>query len=238
MKRTIVITGTDTGAGKTILTALLLARLQSRGERVTACKPFSSGTRTDGRLLASLQKGKHPLARINPFHFRAALAPQVAAAIEGVKVSQASVLRHLKALQAGCDFLLIEGAGGLLAPLGPGYSLLTLIEKLDAEVVIAASNRLGVLNHVLLTARALQSVSHPSAAVVLTPPEIRDASARWNERTLRECLPGRLVLSLPRLRGNLASANTIRRHAGRLARPLDRIISSSARPPAKQSERA
>lgn len=235
MKRTIVVTGTDTGVGKTILTALLLARLQSRGERVIACKPFSSGSRADGRLLAGLQQGHPPLARINPFHFRRPLAPQVAAAIEGVRVAQTRVLRRLRALQARCDCLLIEGAGGLLAPLGPGYSLLTLIEKLDAAVVMAASNRLGVLNHVLLTARALESVSRPLVAVVLTPPRIRDASSRWNERTLRECLPGRLVLPLPRLQGNLASVNTVRRHAAGLARALDRVISCSARPPAQPS---
>ncbi|MCL5097200.1 MAG: dethiobiotin synthase, partial [Candidatus Omnitrophica bacterium] len=93
--KTVFITGTDTGVGKTVLTALLLAYLRRQGRIVWAIKPFCTGRRGDVRLLHRLQDGELTLAEINPFHFSEPVAPLVAMRRSGCKVSLSAVLRHI-----------------------------------------------------------------------------------------------------------------------------------------------
>ena len=79
MKQTFFITGTDTGTGKTVLTALLVKFLRGRGVHAAALKPICSGGRSDARKLFAVMDGSLPLDKINPWHFRAAIAPLLAA---------------------------------------------------------------------------------------------------------------------------------------------------------------
>ena len=94
--RTIFITGTDTGVGKTLLTALLLTHLRDGGCKARALKPFSSGGREDAELLFKLQDGELTLDEINPFHFSEPLAPLVAARIHRRSISLREVLAHIR----------------------------------------------------------------------------------------------------------------------------------------------
>ncbi len=144
------ITGTDTAVGKSTLTGLLLAYLRARGVRALAMKPVCSGGRGDGRLLHRLQSADVTLDEVNPFWFRAPLAPALAARQEGRAVSLQAVLKGVKRLRRRCDVLLVEGAGGLLSPLGVKFSSMDLIKELRCRVILVAPNKLGTINSVLL----------------------------------------------------------------------------------------
>ena len=100
------ITGTDTGAGKTVLTALLTRFLRNRGLNVAALKPICSGGRNDARALRAALNGALSLDEINPWHFRAPIAPLLAARRERKRVRLAEVLTHVRAMQKRFDVLL------------------------------------------------------------------------------------------------------------------------------------
>jgi len=156
--RIIFITGTGTGVGKTVLTGLLLTHLRGRNVPAFATKPFCSGDRADAKLLCALQGGDLTLEEVNPFFFREPVAPLVAARRRKSVIPIDSVLANIRSLRSKIEesWLLIEGAGGLLVPLGEDYSVLDLIASLRCEVLVVSANRLGTLNHTLLTVRALQ----------------------------------------------------------------------------------
>jgi dethiobiotin synthetase len=186
MKQTLFITGTDTGAGKTVLAALLTRFLRERGVNAAAFKPLCSGGRDDARTLRAAMNGALTLGQINPWHFRAPLAPLLAARRENKAVQLAQVLVRARALQKRFDVLLVEGAGGLLSPLGENFNSRDLILALRATPVIVAPNRLGTVNHVLLTVEALpKNVRARTCVVLVTPPE-PDAAARSNASLLAE----------------------------------------------------
>src|SRR5450755_4375727 len=146
MKQTLFITGTDTGVGKTVLTALLVKFLRARGVNAAALKPVCSGGRADARALHAAMNGALTLDEINPWHFRAPIAPLLAARREQKRVHLTEVLAHVRAMQKHFDALLVEGAGGLLSPLGEDFNSRDLILALRAAPLVAAQNRLGVVN--------------------------------------------------------------------------------------------
>src|SRR5438067_10725475 len=113
-KKILFVTGTDTGVGKTLFTALLLHYLRAAGCRALAMKPFCSGGRGDVELLQSLQPGELSDAEMNPFYFEAPVAPLIAKEAQRKKTRLKAVLAAIKKVQAKCDVLVIEGSGGLL----------------------------------------------------------------------------------------------------------------------------
>ena len=155
MKQTFFITGTGTGVGKTVLTALLAQFLRERGVKVAALKPVCSGGREDAVMLCNALGGALTLDEINPWHFRAAIAPSLAAKLEKKSVKLAPVLAHIRATQKKFDVTLVEGAGGLLSPLGENFDSRDLMAALRATPIIVAQNKLGAVNHLLLTLEAL-----------------------------------------------------------------------------------
>ena len=155
MAKILFVTGTDTGVGKTLVTASLLHHLRASGTRALAIKPFCSGMRSDVRLLQSIQAGEISDQEANPYYFRLPVAPLIAARKLGKKITIDQVIDRIKTVEAKCDRLLVEGAGGLLSPLGWKFSAADLIARLRCDVCVVAANKLGVLNHVLLTVRAL-----------------------------------------------------------------------------------
>jgi len=154
----IFITGTDTGVGKTVFTSLLLHHLRSSGVHALAMKPFCSGGRGDVRLLRAMQDGELSEDEINPFYFPEPIAPLVSARRHKRRISLADVVRRIKAKLARCECVLIEGSGGLLVPLGEKYFVSDLIRSLNCEVIIVSRNRLGTINHTLLTLSVLQAL--------------------------------------------------------------------------------
>lgn len=198
MKRApFFITGTGTGVGKTVLTALLARFLRQSGRRVAALKPVCSGSRADARRLASALEGELTLDEINPWHFRAPIAPALAARREQQRVTLARMAAHARRLHHRFDWLLVEGAGGLLSPLGENADSRDLIAALRAIPVIAGPNRLGVVNHLRLTLAALPPAARARARVVLMSPETADAATRTNAALLAEYFAADRIITFP-----------------------------------------
>jgi dethiobiotin synthase len=201
MKPTFFITGTDTGVGKTVLTALLVRHLRDRGVNAAALKPVGSGGRDDARALHAALDGALTLDEINPWHFRAPIAPLAAARREHRRVRRAEVLAHVRSLQKRFDVVLVEGAGGLLSPLGTNFNSRDLMTALRATPVIVGPNRTGAINQVLLALGALPRIVAAGARVVLMSPERPDASTRTNAGLLAELSAAEGIFELPWLGG-------------------------------------
>ena len=197
MPSTIFITGTDTGVGKTVLSALLIRYLRANGVRAGAFKPICSGGRADARALLASLRDSLTLDEINPWHFRAALAPTLAARRERKSVRLAPVLAHIRKLQKRFETTLVEGAGGLLSPLGEGFDSRDLLVALRATPVIVGPNKLGVLNHFLLTLKALPNRLRSRAKLVLMAPAKPDSATRSNAALLGQLFPAERILTFP-----------------------------------------
>ncbi len=197
MSSLFFITGTDTGSGKTVLTALLARYLCERRVRVAALKPVCSGGRMDAQILKSALGGSLTLDEINPWHFRAPVAPVLAARQERKSLAQAEVLAFIRGAAQKYDVTLVEGAGGLLSPLGENFDSRTLIMALKADPIVVACNRLGVVNHVLLTLEALPKAIRAKVKIVLMEPPKPDASTLSNAGLLASFLTSGRILHLP-----------------------------------------
>jgi dethiobiotin synthetase len=220
--RTLFITGTDTGVGKTTLAALLVCRLRARGIDARAVKPVCSGGRADARLLARVQGGNAALDEINPWHFRAPLAPLLSARLENRRVTRSALRRFVRVQQERCDLLIVEGAGGILSPLGEDVDARDLIARLEALPVVVCPNRLGAINQALMALAALPPRARRKARLVLVEQRKPDQAARGNVVLLRELLGGRRVPLLPWLSQVGAPRLSLRRAAVRAA--VDAIL--------------
>ncbi len=201
MKRRIIfITGTDTGVGKTVLATGLVRHFCSQGIPVGAYKPVCSGGRDDAEALHVALGGTLTLDEINPWHFRAAVSPLLAARAEKKNVTRATVVAAARRLQQRFPVLIVEGAGGLLSPLGEDFDSRDLIRALRAISVVVAPNRLGAINQVLLTFAALPKSVSQKAQVVLMAPLTPDTASRGNLKFLREKLGLRRVHEWPRIK--------------------------------------
>ena len=195
--RTFVITGTDTGVGKTVLTCLLAGHLRRAGLPVAALKPLCSGGREDARALQAALGGALTLDEVNPWHFRAPLAPARAARMERRPIELPVVLQAVRRMRRRFPFVLVEGAGGLLSPLGESFNARDLIVALRATPLIVCPNRLGAINQVLLAVQALPDGATRRARVVLMSPREPDLASRSNAEMLREALGPKHVHVLP-----------------------------------------
>jgi dethiobiotin synthetase len=197
MRQTFFITGTDTGVGKTLLTRLVAEFLIGRQVKVAAFKPLCSGGRADAHALYAALRGALTLDEINPWHFRAALTPAMAARREKKSVSLKQVLAHIRAKQNPFSVILVEGAGGLLSPLGIDFDSRDLLLPLHATPLIVAPNRLGAVNHVLLTREALPPHLRNQAKIILMSPPKADRATSTNSHVLAQWIPKRNLLQLP-----------------------------------------
>ena len=188
LARILFITGTDTGVGKTLLTGLLLDHLRHSGCHALAMKPFCSGDRADVDFLHAIQNAELTPEEINPFFFAEPLAPLVAARKQDLSIRLQEVLQRIWRVASRCQCLLIEGSGGLFVPLGEGYTVADLIAKLNCEVIVVSRNRLGTINHTLLTVRALQHLGIKILKVVMMSSSQADPSSVSNGLILAELL--------------------------------------------------
>ncbi|HEX5022764.1 MAG TPA: dethiobiotin synthase [Candidatus Binatia bacterium] len=159
MTKGIFITGTDTGVGKTLLAASLAAFLRDRGYRVGVMKPAETGCPdSDGTLIPQdalrLKEAAgcaEPIETICPYSFAEPLAPSIAAERSNRKIDVDLLLSTYGEISAKYDVTLVEGAGGLMAPLLPSYTYADFARVLKLPVLVVAANKLGVINHLLLT---------------------------------------------------------------------------------------
>jgi dethiobiotin synthetase len=159
------VTGTDTGIGKSLASATLLHALRARGLRAVGMKPLASGCeRTpeglrneDALLLQAASAPRPDYEDVNPFALPNPLAPELAAADAGIRVTLAPIEAAFARLSSQADAVVVEGVGGWAAPLAADLDQADLARALDLPVVLVVGLRLGCLNHARLTARAIQA---------------------------------------------------------------------------------
>ncbi len=155
----VLITGTDTGVGKTFVACGLAALLRDFGYRVGVMKPAETGcAERDGELfpddavrLKEASGCDVPLEKICPYQLREPLAPSIAAERAGVTIDIDRLMDVYHEISSGHDITLVEGAGGLMVPLLPSYTYADLAKVLKLPLIVVAANRLGAINHLLLT---------------------------------------------------------------------------------------
>jgi dethiobiotin synthetase len=193
----LFITGTDTDVGKTYVGALIAKSLHQAGYRVGVYKPAASGCRREAGELVSddafalWQAAGRPgtLDRVCPQRFEAPLAPHLAARAEGREIDRDLLRDGLNYWRERSDILLVEGAGGLFAPIDDNESFADLAHDFGFPLVIVSKNALGTINHTLLTLHAAKTVHGglPVAGIVLnhsSPPNSNDLSIITNRREL------------------------------------------------------
>lgn len=203
--RIVLITGTDTGVGKTVVAAGLARAFSDRGVRVVAVKPVETGcgetvsASEDGRILATAARQAAPSEALT--RLRKPVAPPVAADEEGVELNMGEWSEKIFEYAASAQIVLVEGAGGLLSPLTWTETARELGIALKATALVVALDKLGTLNHTFLTIEALGRAGVVTQGVVFNAPEAPDASTGKNLDSLLKFRPGTKVASLPRLSG-------------------------------------
>jgi len=195
--KTIWITGTGTGVGKTVLTSLLTIHMRQAGIDVLACKPYASGSWEDTETLSIANEHLLRLDQITPIFCEQPVAPLVGfdkkQADTAVGVARESVLRHAKQ----CDVLLVEGIGGAAVPVSHDQTIGTTMADLVDGTIIVGQNKLGILNEILLTNHYLRSIRSSSQLITLMGVEDPDTSSEYNSNALKEVLGSIPVISLP-----------------------------------------
>lgn len=209
----LFITGTDTGVGKTWVGQALGRALSTAGRRVIAIKPVETGCADatalleDGALLAAATGQTEPLAALH--RFAAPLAPALAAEAEGQTIDLDALILRIEALSAAADLVLVEGTGGLLAPITWEWTVVELARTLGAAALVVGADRLGTINHTLLTLSALELAGLGVAGVVLTAPEMPDPSTGTNAGAIARLAGLDRVMSLPRMSDPAAAARAL-----------------------------
>src|SRR6185369_5868772 len=192
----LFVVGTDTGVGKTCVAARIAAALCRAGKKVGVYKPTASGCRrVSGELLSDdalalwEAAGKpESLEAVCPQRFFAPLAPHLAAREEGKEIDAALLRQGLKVWQQISEIIIVEGAGGLMSPLGDHEYVADLAADFGFPLVVVAPNRIGVINSTLLTIKAAAARSKPltEAGIVLNDVQQSDAdpSIHSNHRQL------------------------------------------------------
>ena len=188
--RGVFITATDTGVGKTLVTAALVARLRQRGIDVGVMKPIETGVsrstkaQSDGARLRRTAGSHDPIVEVCPYVFRLPMAPLSAARAEGRTVRVATIMRAFRKLHSRHEVVLVEGVGGVYVPITSSLDVSDLIYRMKLPTIVVGRVSLGGINHALLTLGALRQRKISVLALVLnrTLPA-QTATARAQERS-------------------------------------------------------
>lgn len=201
----IFITGTDTGVGKTYVACGIASALRDRGVNVGVMKPAETGCRRrsgdlipgDSMRLMKAAGVKDPVSLVNPYRFRKPLAPLVAAEMERKAIDMRKIQKSFEALSQKHDFIIVEGAGGIMVPLRMEALYLDLAGILGLPVLIVAQPGLGTVNHTLLTAAVLNHRRIPIAGVVINHAiRVKRGPAERTNPAVIETLTGMKVLGI------------------------------------------
>ncbi len=211
--KTLFITGTDTGVGKTTVAASLSAFLSLRKKmNVGVMKPFESGlSKTnkdllpwDAICLREASGSTDDLDDISPYTFEHPLAPEIAAGLEHVQIDIDVVDRIYKKIVKKHDVLVVEGAGGVLVPIKKDFFYADLIERWAVPAIIIARLGLGTINHTLLTYHYLKSRGITVIGVILNNNDkTHGPAAQTNPKALRRYLEVPLLGVFPYAEGLL-----------------------------------
>lgn len=165
MKKAFFITGTDTGVGKTYVACKLIHDYVAQGHKVVGMKPVAAGCEfVDGEWvnedvlrLTQTSNIKAPRELVNPYSFKAPIAPHIAAEQSGVEIKIEVIQQAFNQLASMADIVIVEGAGGFLVPLNHRQSMADLAAALDIPVILVVGMKLGCINHALLTMEAIKA---------------------------------------------------------------------------------
>ena len=198
----ILLTGTDTRVGKTWVGSTVALALQSAGKQVVAVKPVETGCigppgeREDGALLARATGQLQPSHAI--FRLPEQMPPALAGDRSGITIDFDALVLKLERYGEQAEYLLIEGVGGLLAPITWEWNMVDVARALGACALVVAVDRLGTINQTLLTLSALELAGVPCAGVVLTTPEIPDQSTGFNATAIARLSGLERVVAAPK----------------------------------------
>jgi len=205
--RAILITGTDTGAGKTYVSCLLGRAMREKGFSVRPLKPVESGCKPgadgapfpeDASFLRDSFGPELPLSAVCLYPLAAPVSPHLAAEAEGVAIDVGRIRSAIAAAAEASDLVLVEGAGGITVDICAGYSFADLAKDALLPVLVVAQNRLGVLNHLCLTLHFLRAGAIPVAGVVLNDATPEPFPARdGNEGEVRRIAGDRYLGRVP-----------------------------------------
>lgn len=184
----LFVTGTDTGVGKTYVCALILKELRELGFKALPFKPVCSGSLEDCDRLFEASDGVLAREIITPYFYQSPLAPLAASELEGFVLNLDDIQKKAEALSAQCDLLLVEGVGGWEVPLAPDVSTADLVRKLGFPVLLVVENRLGALNHTLLTLKAIERDGLECIGIILNHIEQERNLATVTNRNMLEKL--------------------------------------------------
>jgi dethiobiotin synthetase len=193
---TCFIAGTDTGVGKTRVTAALLAAARAAGVKAAGMKPVAAGAeRRQGRLvsedallIAAASGQDTAYDDLNPFCLLEALSPHIAANRANIRIDIDKIADCARRLASGHELLLIEGAGGWYTPIGSDATMADLVQALAAPIVLVVGMRLGCLNHARLTLEAIERSGCPMAGWIANHIDPQFAAVEENLATLAQQL--------------------------------------------------
>jgi dethiobiotin synthetase len=181
----VFVTATDTGVGKTVVTAALAVALRSHGYAVGVMKPIETGVssstdaKSDAVRLRTAAGSSDALTEIRPYAFRLPLAPMDAARLEKRRITLPTIRRAFHTCQLRHEILLVEGIGGVRVPISSSLDLLELIHLMKFPAIVVGRVGLGGINHALLTLEALRRRKIPILGLVLNRTvSIEKATAR------------------------------------------------------------
>lgn len=181
------ITGTDTNVGKTYVAAMMVRAKRAAGQRVTGFKPICCGDRDDAEILAAASG--IAVNDVNPVWLRPPVAPYTAAMMEGRTIDLALIRETFARLSAEHE-MIVEGAGGWLVPVERNYHISDMAVEFGLPVIIVVANRLGCINHTLLTIRAIRADGLKCAGIILnhTTAESGDPAVITNRAILEDVM--------------------------------------------------
>jgi dethiobiotin synthetase len=194
----LFLTGTDTGVGKTYTAVQLLRAGRAAGLRCAGMKPICCGDRDDALRLLAASSESLTIDELNPVWLKTPAAPFSASLIEQVEIDENRLLEKQRALEERFDSIVVEGVGGWLVPIRRDFFVSDLAALMKLPVLVVALNRLGCLNHTILTVRSIVAHGLTCAGVVLNSPEgVSDIASTTNADILRQILDVPIVSSLP-----------------------------------------
>jgi len=207
----IFITGTDTGVGKTIVTAGLAAQFKKSGLDVGVMKPIQTGCRSrrgeliapDARFLLQAAGIDDPMDWVCPYRFKTPAAPLVAAERERRRIDLSRITEAYRHLASRHRMVVVEGIGGLLTPITLTASAVDLALLLKLPLIVVASTRLGTLNHTLLTVRYAQQIGVAVLGIILNcpRPSARSLAEKTNAQVLSRLCPIPVLGTVPYMAG-------------------------------------
>jgi dethiobiotin synthetase len=192
----LFVTGTDTGVGKTHTAIQLLRLLRASGSSCAGMKPICCGDRHDAELLLAAGSDGLTIEDVNPLWLKTPAAPIVGSRVEQINIDIEHILAAFHALQNRVEHVIVEGVGGWLVPIRSDYFVSDLGTAMQLPVLVVAQNRLGCLNHTMLTVRSIAEYGLRCLGVALTAvPGTNPIAAATNEEILKK------ILNVPLLGG-------------------------------------